>query len=175
MFSTISVGQEGNSVMNLLSLPIKPNDLIKGKLAPAWLISGLATLGVIAGMEVIAPLGISEALATMVVSAMTIVINSFIGLGVGVRWPDYTIGSRSRYVTMKGFIIGFILSGFATLLVFTPVGLHIVTSGGVLGQAPVLGLDLLPMLAISIVLGNMLIIFSYIFCKRGVESLLSNG
>jgi len=174
MFSTITIGQEGNSVMNLLSLPIKPSDLIKGKLAPAWLISGLATLGVIAGMEIMAPMGLSDALATMVVSAMTIIINSFIGLGVGARWPDYTVGSRSRYVTMKGFIIGFILSGFSTLVVFAPLGLHIVTSGGVRGQAPVTGLDLLPMLATSIFLGVVLIILSYIFCKRGVERLLSN-
>ena len=174
MFSTITIGQEGNSVMNLLSLPIKPSDLIKGKLAPAWLISGLATLGVIAGMEIMAPMGLSDALATMVVSAMTIIINSFIGLGVGARWPDYTVGSRSRYVTMKGFIIGFILSGFSTLVVFAPLGLHIVTSGGVRGQAPVTGLDLLPMLATSIALGVVLIILSYIFCKRGVERLLSN-
>lgn len=75
---------------------------------------------------------------------------------------------------MKGFIIGFILSGFATLTVYAPVGLHIVTSGGVRGQAPVISFDLLPMLTLSIVLGSVLIILSYIYCKSGVKSLLSN-
>jgi hypothetical protein len=174
MFSSISIGQEGKSIANLMSLPINPTDLIKGKLAPAWLISGLATLGVIAGMEVLAPMGLSDALATIMISAMTIVINSFIGLGIGARWPDYTIGARSRCVTFKGFIIGFIVSGFATLAVFAPLGLHIVTSGGILGPAPFLSLDLLPTLIISIVLGGVLIILSYIFCKKGVENLLSN-
>ena len=174
MFATISIGQEGNSIINLLGLPIQPTDLIKGKLAPAWLISGLATVGIIAVMEIMAPLGLSNALATIVVSAMAIVINSFIGLGVGARWPDYTIGSRSRYVTMKGFLIGFILSGIAILTVFAPVGLHIVTSGGVRGQAPVSGFDLLPMLIISILLGSVLVILSYKFCKKGIENLLSN-
>ncbi len=174
MFASITIGQEGNSVMNLLCLPIKPNDLIRGKLAPAWLISGLASLGVIAGMELIAPMGLSDALATLIVSAMAIIINSFIGLGIGARWPSYTVGSRSRYVTMKGFLIGFILSGFATLMLFAPVGLHIITSGGIRGQAPIIGLDLLPMLTISLILSAVLILFSYIFCKRGVENLLSN-
>jgi hypothetical protein len=174
MFATISIGQEGNSIMNLLCLPIKTTDLIKGKLAPAWLISILATFGVIAGMEILAPLGLNNALATMAVATMAVVINSFIGLGVGARWPDYTIGSRSRYVTMKGFIIGFILSGLATLTVFAPVGLHIVTSGGVSGQLPLFRLDLFPLFTISIVLGSVLILLSYIFCKRGVDSLLSN-
>jgi hypothetical protein len=125
-------------------------------------------------MEIVAPLGLSEVLATTAVSALAIVINSFIGLGVGARWPDYTVGSRSRYITMKGFFIGFILSSLATLTVFAPVGLHIVTSGGVRGQLPFSDIDLLPMLTISIMLGTALIILSYTFCKRGVESLLSN-
>jgi hypothetical protein len=148
--------------------------LIKGKLAPAWLISSLAAFGTIAVMEIIAPLGLDDVLATTAVSTMVIVINSFIGLGVGARWPDYTVGSRSRYVTMEGFIMGFILSGLATLGVFAPVGLHIVTSGGVRGQVPFFSIDLLPMLATSMVLGSALIVLSYMFCKRGVESLLSN-
>lgn len=174
MFSSISIGQEGNSIMNLLSLPIRPTDLIKGKLAPAWLISSIATLGIIAVMEIIAPLGLGDALATITVSAMLIVINSFIGLGIATRWPDYTIGSRSRYVTLKGFIIGFILAGFATLAVFIPVGLYIMTSGGISGPAPFSNLDLLPMLTISIVIGSVLIGLSYMFCKKGVENLLSN-
>jgi hypothetical protein len=105
---------------------------------------------------------------------MALVINSFIGLGVGSRWPDYTVGARSRYITMKGFFVGFALSGLATLAVYVPIGLYIVTSGGVGGQARFLGLDLPSMAAISLVLGSALIVVSYIYCKRGVESLLSN-
>ena len=174
MFTTISIGQEGVSIMNLLSLPVKPNDLIKGKLTPALLISGLMSFAVIAVMELLAPLGLSNVLATGAISVMALVTNSFIGLGVGSRWPDYTVGSRSRYVTLKGFIVGFVLSGLATLTVFAPVGLYIVTSGGVRGEAPFLGLELLPMLSISIVLGSVLIFLSYIFCKKGVDNLLSN-
>jgi hypothetical protein len=172
MFSSITIGQEGNSIMNLLSLPITPTDIIKGKLAPAWLISGIAVSGVIAGLEILAPLGLSSALATLVVASMAIVVNSFIGLGVGTRWPDYTVGARNRYVTMKGYLIGFVLAGLTTLTVFAPVGLHIVTSGGVRGSVPFAGVGLIPMLAISAILGSALIVLSYIFCKKGVESLL---
>jgi membrane protein DedA with SNARE-associated domain len=76
---------------------------------------------------------------------------------------------------MKGFIIGFILSGFSTLVVFAPLGIHIVTSGGVRGQTPFPSLDLLPMLATSIIFGVLLITLSYVFCKRGVERLLSSS
>jgi hypothetical protein len=175
MFSTICIGQEGASVMALLSLPVKPSDLIEGKLAPAWLISGLATFGVITVMEIVAPLGLSNALATLIIALIVVVINSFIGLGIGARWPDYTVGARSRYVTLKGFLVGFALSGLITMSVFAPVGLYIVTSGGVRGEVPFLGLELLPMLMVSIVFGGVLIVLSYLFCRKGVENLLSNA
>ncbi len=175
MFSTIGIGQEGNSLINLFSLPIKPTELMKGKLTPAWLISGTVTILVILGMEYLAPIGFTDALASIAVALMAVVINSYIGLGVGSRWPDYTIGARSRYVTMKGFLIGFILAGLATIAVFAPVAIHIVTSGGVLGQVPGLGYDLFSMVALSIMIGGVLIFLSYHFCKRGVESLLSNS
>jgi hypothetical protein len=175
MFATISIGQEGISIMNLLSLPVKANDLIKGKLAPAWLISGATTFAVIALMEIFAPLGLSQTLAIVVVSSMAVIINSFIGLGVGSRWPDFTVGARSRYITLTGFLTGFALSALATVAVYFPVGLYIVTSGGVRGGAPFLGLDLLPMLAISTGMGCVLIVLSYIYCKRGVENMLSNA
>lgn len=175
MFTTISIGQEGISIMNLLSLPVKPTDLIKGKLAPALLISGAVTFALIALMEILAPLGLSNTLAILAVASMALVTNSFIGLGVGSRWPDYTVGARSRYVTLTGFLIGFILSGLATLAVYLPVGLYVVTTGGVRGQVPIFGLELLPMLAISTIVGCTLIVVSYIFCTKGVENLLSNA
>jgi hypothetical protein len=149
--------------------------LIEGKLAPAWLISGLATFGVITVMEIVAPLGLSNALATLIIALIVVVINSFIGLGIGARWPDYTVGARSRYVTLKGFLVGFALSGLITMSVFAPVGLYIVTSGGVRGEVPFLGLELLPMLMVSIVFGGVLIVLSYLFCRKGVENLLSNA
>jgi hypothetical protein len=174
MFSSICIGQEGNSIMNLLSLPISVNDLIRGKLAPTWLISGLTTFGLIGILEILAPLGLDDLLASFVVAGLAIVINSFIGLGIAARWPDYTVGSRSRYVTLTGFILGFIFAGLASLAVFAPVALHVITSGGVLGPIPAFSFGLLPMLAISIIIGSIVIVVSYIFCKRGIQKLLSN-
>jgi hypothetical protein len=58
--------------------------------------------------------------------------------------------------------------------VYAPVGLHIITSGGVRGPIPLSSIDLVPMLIISIVLGSVLIVLSHIFCKKGIENLLSN-
>lgn len=174
MFATISIGQEGVSITHLLCLPVKPNDLIKGKLAPAWLITAVITVAVLVLMEFFAPLGLINVLAVGAVSFMALVINSFIGLGVGSRWPDYTVGARSRYITMKGFLVGFILSGLATLAVYAPVGIYVITTGGIRGEVPLVGVELIPMFAVSLILGIILTVLSYVYCKRGVEQLLSN-
>ncbi len=174
MFATISIGQEGTSIMNLLSLPVKPNDLIKGKLAPALIISAAVTYAVIALMEILAPLGFINTLAIVAVASMALIVNSLIGLGVGSRWPDYTVGARSRYVTVSGFFVGFVLSGLATLALYFPVGVYVVTTGGVRGQVPFLGLDLLSMFSISLVIGCVLIVASYVYCRKGVENLISD-
>jgi len=174
MFATMCIGQEGVSITHLLCLPVKANDLIKGKLAPAWLISAVITFAVITLMEVFAPLGLINTLAICVVALMALITNSFIGLGVGSRWPDFTVGARSRYVTLTGFIVGFVFSGLATLAIYAPVGIYIVSTGGVRDAVPFLGLELLPMFTISVVLGGVLMSLSYMFCKKGVENLLSN-
>lgn len=174
MFSTISIGHEGNSIMHLLCLPIKPNDLIKGKLAPSLVISAAVTFPLIALLEIIAPLGTVNVLAIGAISAMALVFNSFIGLGVGSRWPDYTIGARSRYITMKGYIIGLILSGLATFVVYAPVVLYIMSTVDSTQLFLINGLSLLLALSVSTVIGSLLIVFSYLYCKKGVKRLLSN-
>ncbi len=174
MFASVSIGIEGNSIAHLLCLPVRPNDLIKGKLAPALLMSAAITFPVIALMEIFAPLGIINTLAICAVALMAIVINSFIGLGVGSRWPDFTLGARNRFVSMKGLLLGFILSGVTTLAVYFPVGLYVVSTGGIRDQVPFLGLDLSTMFAASTAIGCTLILLSYIYCKRGIVNLISN-
>ena len=169
MFSMITIGQEGKSVINLLTLPIKPSELIKGKLAPAWLISGVATLGVVLGLEFITPIGLINVSEILMTAFLVILINSFVGLGVGARWPNYNVGARSRYVSLTGFLIGFLLAGLASLLVFTPVVL-----GFLGGVESVLGFSTMLLFPLSLIVGCVVLVLSYVFCRRGVENLLTN-
>jgi hypothetical protein len=74
---------------------------------------------------------------------------------------------------MKGFLVGFALAGLATLSVYAPIALYFISSGGVRGQVSFPSFDLLPMLALSMVLGCLLIVLSYTYCKKGVEKLLT--
>jgi hypothetical protein len=171
MLSMISVGQEGRGMVNICMLPISTWEFMRGKLLPAWIISGLATIGVVLVLGAMNPMGTSIMAATTLASLLIVVIEGFIGLGVGSRYPDYTVSARARYVTIKGFIIGLLVGGAAALTLFTPLALHIAFSQGLV---PVSILDLPITILILIVIGSALSYFAYRYCKGGVESLLSN-
>lgn len=174
MFSTIVVGQEGKAMVNLLVLPIKAQEFIKGKLMPAWVFSVVATLACVGIFEVIAPMGTANLLATVVAGLFTIATNAFIGLSIGSRHPDFTVGSRSRYVTMGGFLLGLLAGAGATLAIFAPIALTLITGGGIRGQSPLPAIGLAITIPITMIVGSALTLISYRYCKKGVEGFLTN-
>ncbi len=175
MLSSITIGQEGKAVVNLRMLPIKAGSLIKGKLLPTWIISVAATLAVTIIFQVVSPMPFPTAAAAIIASMLVVETESFIGLGVGVRYPDFTISTRSRYITFTGFIIGFVLGGIAALATFAPIMLNIITTGGIRGPAaPFPPISLTVALPATLLIGSILSYLAYIYCKRGVEKFLTN-
>ena len=174
MLSTIVVGQEGKAIANILMLPIRAKDFIIGKLLPAWIISTLATFVSVGVFEIIAPTGVIQMAATIIAGLLTIASNGFLGLGIGVRHPDFTQGSRSRYVTMNGFLLGLLIGALMTIAIFAPIAVTLVSSGGILGQAPFSPIGLSVTLPLTIVIGSALSYLSYKYCKNGVEGFLTN-
>jgi hypothetical protein len=99
------------------------------------------------------------------------VVESLIGLGVGSRYPDYHIGFRSRYVTLKGFFIGVFFGGIVALAIFTPLMVYLISSlDSVFLPIP----NLTVMFVTSILIGLVLTYFSYKYCKKGIKLLISN-
>jgi hypothetical protein len=171
MLSMIAIGQEGKDVINLYMLPIPPKALIKGKLLPSWVISALTTVVVVAGFEIIAPVGALTLVASFLASAFVIVVEAFIGLGIASRYPDFAVGSNSRYVTFTGFFLGFLIGGVATIAIFAPASLYLLSSRGMV-QVAALSFPLA--LAITIIIGSALSFLALLYCKRGVERFLAN-
>jgi hypothetical protein len=171
MLSMISIGQEGKGIFNISMVPISEKELIKGKLLPPWIISLLATLGIVGVFEIIQPMGTITLIVMILTSMLVSVVESLIGLGVGSRYPDYHIGPRSRYVTFKGFFIGIFIGGIVALAIFTPVMLYLISSlDSVLLPVP----NLTVMFVTSILIGLVLTYFSYRYCKQGMKLLISN-
>ncbi len=171
MFSMIGIGQEGEAVINLRMLPISAEELMKGKLLPVWIMSTAATILTITSFQIIAPMNISSFTATLVACVFVIVIESFIGFGIASRYPDYTVGSRSRYVTYTGFLIGFLAGGAAALALLIPTALYTISAEG-LSPTPIISLPVT--ITLTVAVGSALSYLTYRYCKRGVEDLLTD-
>ena len=115
MFSSISVGQEGKSVINLYLLPIGPKQLALGKLIPPLSISILTSMAALIVFQILSPSPINFFFLLFILVVLLSLALCFFGLGVGARYPDYSSTGRGRYVTFKGFIVLFGL-GIAMLL-----------------------------------------------------------
>ncbi|MGQ9513838.1 MAG: hypothetical protein ACUVTL_02120 [Thermoproteota archaeon] len=174
MFSTISIGQEGKDVINLCMLPIPTKSLIKGKLLPSWLISAIGTSVAVVGFQIIAPMNIFAVILTFLAVVFEIIVQGFIGLGIATRYPDFSAGPRSRYVTFTGFLMSFLLGGLATIPIFLPTALYMISSGGVQGIPPTTTFSFAAIFSITIIIGLFLSFLSYRFCKSGMHNLISN-
>lgn len=171
MLSMISVGQEGKAMINLYMLPISVNGFVKGKLLPVWTVSVIATLAAEGGFQVVAPMD-TEAVSLFVLASLLVIgIEGYIGLGVGSRYPDFTVGSRSRYVTYKGFLVGFSAGGASALLIFLPTILYFVTNRG-WSIMPWTGPAVPAVMILAI--GLVLLYLAHAYCKKGVKRILSN-
>jgi len=165
MLSTIAVGQEGKAVVNVYMLPIPAAEFIKGKLLLTWIISGISSVGIVAVSEIVTPIGIEDIVAVMVACAFVILAGGYLGLGIGARHPDFTLGSRSRYVTLGGFIMGLFIGGAMTLAIFAPLALHLLSPQR---------FSILTMLPITAAVGSPLTYIAYRYCEKGVANFLAN-
>ncbi len=173
MLSSISIGQEGSSIANIYMLPISAAELVNGKLFLAWVISGVGILAVALLMQFLAPVAMLLFLATLVAVAFNVIIQGYLGLGTGSRYPNFNVGPRARYITFTGFIIAFVIGGLATVAALTPLILY--QSTGFLtrlGGGPT-GSFLLAIILTAAV-GTFLLVLTRYYCMRSVKKLLSS-
>jgi hypothetical protein len=171
MLSSISIGQEGNSIANIYMLPISSDELVLGKLFLPWVFSGAGIVAIALLMQFLAPVAAGQFLATLVAVAFNMIIQSYVGLGTGSRYPSFNVGPRARFLTFTGFIVAFVLGGLVTVTVLTPLFLYEGTTllTGLGGTGSVL-LTIIFTLAI----GTLLLVLMRYYCMRGVKKLFSS-
>jgi hypothetical protein len=172
MLSSISIGQEGKSISNIYMLPISVRELVNGKLFFSWIVSGVGILAIALLAQFIAPVAILQFLAVLVAGFFNILVEGYIGLGAGSRYPNFTIGPRARFITFTGFIIAFLFGLLVTVGTFTPlivyqVGLFTNSSLGSYGSA-------LFTMVLTAAVGVVFIVLARFYCMEGVKKLLSN-
>jgi hypothetical protein len=164
MLSSISIGQEGSSIANIYMLPISADELVLGKLFLPWIFSGAGILAIALLMQF---------LATLVAGAFNMIIQGYVGLGTGSRYPSFNVGPRARYLTFTGFIVAFVLGGLATVAILTPLilyegtGLLTELGGGATGSV-------LLTIILTLAIGTFLLVLIRHYCVRGVKKLFSS-
>jgi hypothetical protein len=119
VLSMFSIGQEGDGILNIYSLPIKEKEIINGKLAFVFL-SSLVVLIVIIGLTIIFIQPSIRWLSVFAVAGLGLVVESGLWwMVIGTRYADFTTIPRSRFInpvgTIKG-ILGFIGIAIITIL-----------------------------------------------------------
>jgi hypothetical protein len=171
MLSSISVGQEGTSVANLYMLPISADELINGKLVIPWIMSGAGVVTVALLLQFLAPVAMGQFLALLTAVVFNIVIQGYVGLGTGARYPSYNVGPRARFLTFTGFLIVFALGGLVTVGIMIPSILYLVTGLTILGVGATGAV--LTTIGLTAAMGVFLLLLARYYCVSGVKQLLS--
>jgi hypothetical protein len=173
MLSSIAVGQEGGSIANIYMLPVTASELLMGKLFILWLISGIALVGVSTLFQLLYPFAWSQFAVIAVALAFILFIQGFIGLGAGVRHPNFTLGPRARYVTMWGFLVAMIAGFGSTILMFLPLILYFITP-----YIPAIGpggsQTIYLVFALTVTIGVSLLALTRWYCVSGVKKFLAD-
>jgi hypothetical protein len=173
MLSSISIGQEGSSIANIYMLPISADELVIGKLFLPWVLSGAGILALALLLQFLAPVALGIFFATLIAAIFNMMVQGYVGLGAGSRYPSFNVGPRARYLTVTGFLIAFAIGGLATLATLTPLGLYegtgfmTVFGGGPTGSA-------LLTIVLTAAVGTLLLVLARYYCMQGVKKLLSS-
>ncbi len=124
LVSLISIGQEGEAVWALYSSPITEKELVKAKVSTVLLPSLIITLFLVMLVTALIKLEASTLMVMLVLGFSLVIESTLIGLAIGARFPDFRVVPRSRYITIKGSITGFLAIGGAAIATASPMMFH---------------------------------------------------
>ena len=123
--SMISVGQEGSAVWNLYSSPLLPRELVKAKVTANIILSLPIAIAFWLGITLLGHTSFKSSLAILLVLAALILVESFVGLALAVKYPDFSETIRSRFIRLTGMLTGMLLGATVAGAILAPYGLYV--------------------------------------------------
>jgi hypothetical protein len=123
--SMISVGQEGSAVWNLYSSPLLPRELVRAKVTVNIILSLPIAIAFWLGITLLGHTSFKSSLAILLVLAALILAESFVGLALGVKYPDFSETIRSRFIRLTGMLTGMLLGVTIAGAILAPYGLYV--------------------------------------------------
>jgi hypothetical protein len=123
--SMISVGQEGSAVWNLYSSPLLPRELVRAKVTANIILSLPIAIAFWLGITLLGHTSFKSSLAILLVLAALILAESFVGLALGAKYPDFSETIRSRFIRLTGMLTGMLLGMAVAGVILAPYGLYV--------------------------------------------------
>jgi len=123
--SMISVGQEGSAVWNLYSSPLMPREFVRAKVTTNIILSLPIAIAFWLGITLLGHTSFKSSLAILLVLAALILVESFVGLALGAKYPDFSETIRSRFIRLTGMLTGMLLGTTVAGVILTPYGLYV--------------------------------------------------
>jgi len=123
--SIISVGQEGSAVWNLYSSPLLPGEFVRAKVTANIILSLPIAIAFWLGITVFGHTTFKSSLAILLVLATLILVESLVGLALGVKYPDFSETIRSRFIRLTGMLTGMLLGATVAGTILAPYGLYV--------------------------------------------------
>ncbi len=123
--SMISIGQEGSAVWNLYSSPILPREFVRAKVSANIILSLPIAIAFWLGITLLGHASFKSSLAFLLVLAALILVESFLGLAFGVRFPDFGETIRSRFIRLPGMLGSMLLGVAVAGAILAPYGFYV--------------------------------------------------
>jgi hypothetical protein len=123
--SMISVGQEGSAVWNLYSSPLMPREFVRAKVTANIILSLPIAMAFWLGITLLGHASFRSSLAFLLVLTALMLAESFVGLALGVRYPDFGETIRSRFIRLTGMLTGMLLGMAVAGAILAPYGLYV--------------------------------------------------
>ncbi len=124
MNSSISVGQEGAAFWNIHSSPLSPGEFVRAKVSTNLILSLPFSLAFWLGIILAGHPTVRTAIAFLIVLISLILTESFIGLTMGIMFPDFSETMRNRFISVSGALLGMFLAALTAGLLLAPFGIY---------------------------------------------------
>lgn len=165
MLATTSLGQERRAIQTLFSFPLTGRNLFRAKSVEALVLGAVLGAGLSAVVVGLFRPPFLAVIAQVAVTAAAVLVGTFVGLSVAVRYSDFQERPRPQFVRPWAMVAG-MLGGLALIFVIALPGLAWTHA-----RDPFAGLAL-GYGALALVAAGIAVPLLYWFARRGAERFL---
>ena len=163
-----SIGQEGKAILNVYASPIQPRTFMKAKVLVSLLFGAATIVAMAVISSVLAAASVEGFLVSLVVSLVIALECAFIGVSLGVRYPDLQERPRPRFVRPAGMLVAMVVGVAASFVTALPLVVWPFAGGYFEG----LGLSFGVAVAGGLVFGGLVSYGAYRWALSGMSGLM---